>query len=228
MCCFQNHPFWSVDRQEFVQAGSLEIGERLQTLSGDVKVVQQKLPRPGPQPVFNLEVHNEHVYFVGEDGVLVHNTGPYAEGGSLLPILDNSFVPDTANVVGNLTRRTVAEIADSPGIAKSLMSKGSYRHLVKKTGLAVASYRKAVERLVAKHVREDDMLSSVLRHTGLTRGAGGRFVSSPDFIGTELYNIVKIDITTHRALAKHMARPGVGGTKYVFHAGRPKNMIFPK
>ena len=71
-----NHPFWSVDRQEFVQAGSLEIGERLQTLSGDVKVVQQKLPRPGPQPVFNLEVHNEHVYFVGQDGVLVHNAGP--------------------------------------------------------------------------------------------------------------------------------------------------------
>jgi hypothetical protein len=60
-----------------VQAGSLEIGERLQTLSGDVKVVQQKLPRPGPQPVFNLEVHNEHVYFVGEDGVLVHNAKNY-------------------------------------------------------------------------------------------------------------------------------------------------------
>jgi hypothetical protein len=60
-----------------VQAGSLEIGERLQTLSGDVKVVQQKLPRPGPQPVFNLEVHDEHVYFVSEDGVLVHKAGPY-------------------------------------------------------------------------------------------------------------------------------------------------------
>ncbi len=35
-----NHPFWSIDRQEYVQAGRLEIGERLQTLSGDVKVVQ--------------------------------------------------------------------------------------------------------------------------------------------------------------------------------------------
>ncbi len=69
-----NHPFWSEDRQEFVQASSLEIGERLQTLSGDVKVVQQKLPRPGPQPVFNLEVHAEHVYCVGQDGVLVHNS----------------------------------------------------------------------------------------------------------------------------------------------------------
>ncbi|MFM8474233.1 MAG: hypothetical protein ACKOEO_00355, partial [Planctomycetaceae bacterium] len=30
-----------------------------------------------PQPVFNLEVHNEHVYFVGQDGVLVHNAKGY-------------------------------------------------------------------------------------------------------------------------------------------------------
>ncbi len=82
-----NHPFWSVDRQEFVQAGSLEIGERLQTLSGDIKVVQQKLPRPGPLPVFNLEVHYEHVYFVGQDGVLVHNNRVYTvsdDTGSIL------------------------------------------------------------------------------------------------------------------------------------------------
>ena len=57
-----------------MQAGSLEIGERLQTLSGDVNVVQQKLPPPGPQPFFNLEVHAEHVYCVGHDGVLVHKT----------------------------------------------------------------------------------------------------------------------------------------------------------
>ncbi len=70
-----------------MQAGTLEIGERLQTLSGDVKVVQQKLPRPGPQPVFHLEVHDEHVYFVGEDGVLVHNSKVYRvlrEGASEL------------------------------------------------------------------------------------------------------------------------------------------------
>ena len=69
-----NHPFWSVDRQEYVQAGSLQPGERLQTLHGDTKVVVSNLPRPGPKTdVYNLEVHAEHVYFVGEDGVLVHN-----------------------------------------------------------------------------------------------------------------------------------------------------------
>jgi hypothetical protein len=68
-----NHPFWSVDRAQFVQAGELQIGERLQTLSGDIHWVQQKLPRPGPEPVYNLEVHAEHVYYVGSEGVLAHN-----------------------------------------------------------------------------------------------------------------------------------------------------------
>ncbi|MBL8888451.1 MAG: hypothetical protein JNL67_00630 [Planctomycetaceae bacterium] len=63
-----------MDRAEFVQAGELQIGERLQTLAGDIHWVQQKLPRPGPEAVYNLEVHDEHVYYVGSGGVLVHNT----------------------------------------------------------------------------------------------------------------------------------------------------------
>ncbi len=88
-----------------MQAESLEIGERLQTLSGDVKVVQQKLPRPGPQPVFNLEVHDEHVYFVGEDGVLVHNA--YNQGADV-------------RVSGNLRTETLAD--------------GSKRFYIKKNG----------------------------------------------------------------------------------------------
>lgn len=70
-----NHPFWSVDRQDYVQAGSLQLDERVQTYSGDTKRVISKLARPGPEPVYNLEVHGEHVYYIGVNGVLVHNTG---------------------------------------------------------------------------------------------------------------------------------------------------------
>ena len=77
-----NHPFWSVDRQDYVQAGTLELGERVQTYYGDTKRVVSKLPRPGPEPVFNMEVHGEHVYYVGEHGFLVHNASTkYAGGG---------------------------------------------------------------------------------------------------------------------------------------------------
>ena len=111
-----------MDRQEFVQAGSLEIGERLQTLSGDVKVVQQKLPRPGPQPVFNLEVHNEHVYFVGQDGVLVHNNGP-GYSGNLGPVGRNPSTPIsvTANefqAIAKSVRRQVDKL-NSRGIGEA-------------------------------------------------------------------------------------------------------------
>jgi hypothetical protein len=69
-----NHPIWSEDRHDYVAAMDLRVGERLKNLSGDTVWVQQKLPRPGPTPVYNLEVQDEHVYYVGASGVLAHNT----------------------------------------------------------------------------------------------------------------------------------------------------------
>ena len=71
--CTANHPFWSVDRQEFVSAGELREGELLALYSGETKRVVQKLPRPGPEVVYNLEVYGEHAYCVTSDGLLVHN-----------------------------------------------------------------------------------------------------------------------------------------------------------
>ncbi|MEO1530449.1 MAG: polymorphic toxin-type HINT domain-containing protein [Planctomycetota bacterium] len=71
-----NHLFWSVDRQQFMAIGEMEIGETVQTFHGNTKRIQAKLPRPGPQVVYNLEVYGEHVYFVGEQGLLAHNEYP--------------------------------------------------------------------------------------------------------------------------------------------------------
>ena len=71
-----SHPFWSVDREEFVPAGELLQGERLLLFSGDTARVTQKLPRPGPHVVYNIEVFGEHVYQVTLDGVVVHNHCP--------------------------------------------------------------------------------------------------------------------------------------------------------
>ncbi|MFN6103138.1 MAG: polymorphic toxin-type HINT domain-containing protein, partial [Planctomycetaceae bacterium] len=72
-----NHPFWSADRQDFVPAGALTIGEHLRTESGTLRQVTRITPRRGPPvAVFNLEVDAEHVYFVSTAGVLVHNAYP--------------------------------------------------------------------------------------------------------------------------------------------------------
>lgn len=50
---------------------------------GDIHRVQQKLPRPGPEPVDNLEVHAEHAYYVGTSGVLAHNACSSTSGNGI-------------------------------------------------------------------------------------------------------------------------------------------------
>ena len=78
-----NHLFWSVDRQQFLPIGKMEIGEQVQTFHGETKRIEAKLPRPGPQVVYNLEVYGEHVYFVGSTGVLAHNMCTPLKGGGV-------------------------------------------------------------------------------------------------------------------------------------------------
>jgi len=69
-----NHPFWSLDRQTWVHAGDLHIGERLESLDGSPVSIAEIAQRPGIHTVYNVEVEGEHVYHVGPRGVLVHNT----------------------------------------------------------------------------------------------------------------------------------------------------------
>jgi hypothetical protein len=74
-----NHPFWSEDLQNFVQAGSLKPGEHLRLADGRTTTLERTEPIAEQLPVYNLEVDGEHVYFVGESGVLVHNACPWDE-----------------------------------------------------------------------------------------------------------------------------------------------------
>ncbi len=79
------HPFWSLDREEWVSAIDLEIGETLKTLAGTT-VVESRSKRKEPETVYNIEVEGDHVYRVGESGVLVHNA---SVGTAFLEALQN-------------------------------------------------------------------------------------------------------------------------------------------
>lgn len=73
-----NHPFWSEDRQTWVQAGDLKPEERLQLANGTLTQVTRLTPHTGPPvAVYNLTVEGTHTYHVGTSGVLVHNTANY-------------------------------------------------------------------------------------------------------------------------------------------------------
>lgn len=66
------HPVWSEDRQDWVPVGELVPGETVKTFRGTTTVESYTM-RDMPEPVFNLEVEGDHVYRVGDQGVLVHN-----------------------------------------------------------------------------------------------------------------------------------------------------------
>ena len=66
------HPIWSVDRNDWVPLGELTEGETLQSSNGIATVLSLALVTCS-LPVYNIEVHGEHVYEVGELGLLVHN-----------------------------------------------------------------------------------------------------------------------------------------------------------
>jgi len=66
------HPVWSLDRGDWVPLAELTEGETLQGHTGPALVLHLSLHQAA-QPVYNLEIHGEHVYQVGELGVLVHN-----------------------------------------------------------------------------------------------------------------------------------------------------------
>ena len=78
------HAYFSVSRQTYVPANSLQVGELLRTDDNLVAPVQQvSEPRYGLIDLYNIEVEHFHNYYVGSgqgNSVLVHN-GAGAAGG---------------------------------------------------------------------------------------------------------------------------------------------------
>jgi hypothetical protein len=139
-----------------------------------------------------------------------------------LTVLNRNFIPDTRCVLQHVTDRAVEELAVNPGIARDLMSAGSYRHLVKRTSLAGASFGKAVERLADHIIAEDEVLSSILSYQSRP------FKSTPDFFGYEGYNLRLLEITTSNEIPKHLTRPYGPAVDYIIHSGLPDNLVFPQ
>ncbi len=77
-----NHTMYSADRDAFLTAGELQVGERLRLLNGLTHILSIEHVA-GEQRVYNLEIHGAHVFHVTSRGVLVHNassrTGAFTE-----------------------------------------------------------------------------------------------------------------------------------------------------
>jgi len=68
------HPFYVKD-VGFVEAGKLQVGDKLLDSKGNVLVVEDKKLEITDEPVkvYNFKVDDFHTYHVGNNGILVHN-----------------------------------------------------------------------------------------------------------------------------------------------------------
>ncbi|MCA9118590.1 MAG: hypothetical protein H6822_03905 [Planctomycetaceae bacterium] len=67
------HLFYSASQGDWLSAGELQVGERLNGTSGPITIAAIT-PLSGTHRVYNMTVQGEHLYRVAECGVLVHNT----------------------------------------------------------------------------------------------------------------------------------------------------------
>lgn len=98
-------------------ARELRAGEELRTQSGAAATVASLVRQPGSQPVFNLEVETEHVYFVGEAGVLVHNACP-------VQALVNKVNGNVKDVSATIFKRNIKGGSSATPAVRGQMQKG--------------------------------------------------------------------------------------------------------
>ncbi len=66
------HPFY-VEGKGWIKAGNLSIGDSLRTLDGKTVAISTLHKKDEEHTVYNITVDQQHNYFVGEKGILVHN-----------------------------------------------------------------------------------------------------------------------------------------------------------
>ncbi|BDA78461.1 hypothetical protein LPTSP3_g13910 [Leptospira kobayashii] len=69
-----NHPFWIVEKQAWVETKDLEIGNTVLLSNGNKSsITNVTYNSVDSTAVYNFEVEENHTYYVGKKGVLVHN-----------------------------------------------------------------------------------------------------------------------------------------------------------
>ena len=110
------HPLYSLTRGDWVKAGELRPGERLQTQNGPAQVVSLTAT-PGAQRVFNFEVEGEHEYLVGGVGVRSHNTCP--RKGPTPPDAPRTLEDSLKRTPGQKMRDGEAAVKQQTGLEKN-------------------------------------------------------------------------------------------------------------
>jgi hypothetical protein len=96
------HPLYSIDRQGWVLAGDLRVGERLQTETGDTTILEI-LADPDVHRVYNFEVETDHEYLISALSIRAHNQSIIGRRFTS----PDAGVGETANLIESLSPNRV-------------------------------------------------------------------------------------------------------------------------
>ena len=104
------HRIYSATRHDWVRTRNLHVGEKLQTYSG-VRSVTGLVGEQGSKRVYNIEVEDDHTYFVSGVHVLVHNA--CGDAASTLPQMKGMGADERAQTLsdGGFTQTKVSNSA---------------------------------------------------------------------------------------------------------------------
>jgi len=135
----EKHPFYVVD-YGFKYASELQIGDKVQSQSGDIYEISDTSIEYLAEPikVYNFEVEDWHTYYVTSDGILVHNmckTSPNASDNSSDKTSDTVKAQETTAVA---TAETPVSKGGSGSINDLTPNQGysSFKDLKKNIGSA--------------------------------------------------------------------------------------------
>ena len=141
-----NHPFRSADRNDWIVAGQLKKGEKVVTRNGTTKVVSLK-KRPGQEAVYNLEVHKDHTFFVGETSAWVHNSCVHWDGtnwrkadgtiGQAPPIVRSPKADPTLDKADTIIEGGTVSISSGHGYNRPHTGPGGVVTDIRTTGLSI-------------------------------------------------------------------------------------------
>jgi len=124
------HPFY-IKGKGWNPASSLKVGQALQLHDGTTVVVKEIDTSVQLGKVYNITVANTHNYYVGRDGVLVHNVSKNDRAALLLSFLMNLNLPGAVfpdDIPGSV------EDPDSPSEQKTQPKKPANKKSGKKRG----------------------------------------------------------------------------------------------
>ena len=135
----KEHPFYN--GKKYINASSLQIGDKILSSNGNYYSIIGIEIIESHKEVYNIEVENNHNYFVGDLGILVHNYGSDS-GGSYT---DDSGSSDDSDDDDDWREEEIARIKAE--IEEKEAERAKYEEMERETAVAKAEFDKGIDEL---------------------------------------------------------------------------------